>query len=76
MWPTGRFLLIKNPDVEVVASAEVPDTVVSDTADNGQNKLAIDWASPLGPADAAYGGEQDADAGTRRHTIPQVLQGF
>jgi hypothetical protein len=63
VWPGGRFLLIKNPDVEIVAAAEVPDTVVSDTADNGQNKLAIDWADPLGPADSAYGGDQDADRG-------------
>ena len=61
IWPTGRFLLLKNPDVEMVAGVEVTDTVVSDDADNGVNKFAINWDDPLGPADTGYGGEQDRD---------------
>ncbi len=61
IWPTGRFLLLKNPDRELVGGTEVLDTVVSDNADNGQNKLAINWDEPLGPADEAYAGEQDND---------------
>jgi hypothetical protein len=59
VFPTGRFLLLKNPHQEAVA-----DDVVSDTADNGQNKIAIDWDDPLGPADGLYGGEQDLDGET------------
>jgi hypothetical protein len=61
IWPTGRFLLLKNPDN---AEGGVADTVVatgSATADNGVNKLAIDWDEPLGPADKGYGGDQNND---------------
>ncbi|MBI5231308.1 MAG: hypothetical protein HY876_03985 [Coriobacteriales bacterium] len=59
VWPTGRFLLLKNPHSDAAEGAN--DMSVSDVADNGQNKIAIDWENPLGPADAAYGGEQDND---------------
>ncbi|MCG2808023.1 MAG: hypothetical protein L6413_07115 [Coriobacteriia bacterium] len=77
VWPTGRFLLLKNPDVELVAGVEVSDMTTSvaglgDTsapgglyqvADAGENKLAINWVDPLGHADTAYGGEQDKNGG-------------
>jgi hypothetical protein len=47
IWPTGRFLLLKNPDRE-----PFEDTVLGDQpgigADEGKNKWAIDWESPLG----------------------------
>ena len=82
VWPTGRFLLLKNPDVELRAGIEVSDMTTSSAgygvttvdadgdgavdspyqvADEGENKLAINWDNPLGPADAAYGGNQDLD---------------
>jgi hypothetical protein len=65
IWPTGRFLLKKNPDVEMVLGVEALDTDVTDSAsevaDNGENKFKIDWAEPLGPADNNYGGYQDND---------------
>ena len=63
IWPTGRFLLLKNPD-----SADATDTLVTTGTQEagagafvGYNKLAIDWDEPLGPADAPYGGDQNAD---------------
>ncbi len=59
IWPTGRFLLLKNPHAESVA-----DTVVAgldETATAGVNKYKIDWDEPLGPADGNYGGYQDND---------------
>lgn len=71
IWPTGRFLLLKNPHDD--ASETATDGVVSDTADNGQNKEAIDWEEPLGPADAAYGGEQDNDPDA---DFPWATDGF
>jgi hypothetical protein len=67
IWGTGRFLLLKNPDNETSGTVAVSDTLVADDgvgfdADKiGYNKLAIDWEEPLGPADTAYGGEQDND---------------
>jgi hypothetical protein len=76
VWPAGRFLLIKDPHLEWVADAEVPDTLVSDDADNGANKLAIDWWNPLGPADAAYGGDQDADRGYAPPFNPSGVTGL
>jgi predicted CXXCH cytochrome family protein len=73
VWPTGRFLLLKNPDnlepVSDVAtsssdpSATVPTGAIYKTADHGYNKLSINWDDPLGPADVAYGGEQDKNGG-------------
>lgn len=68
IWPTGRFLLLKNPHRETngITTAEVPDTVVTSQAGNelataGVNKYKIDWNEPLGPADGGYGGYQDND---------------
>ena len=64
IWPAGRFLLLKNPDGETWAGAEVLDTVValnSEVASQGVNKFKIDWNDPLGPADGSYGGFQDND---------------
>lgn len=65
VWPTGRFLLVKNPDVETSGTVEVSDmttgTAAGTDAQIGYNKLAIGWDDPLGPADGAYGGDQDAD---------------
>lgn len=65
IWPTGRFLLLMNPDVETSGTVEVADTVVGDevgTASTlGWNKLAVDWIDPLGPADGVYGPEQDSN---------------
>lgn len=76
VWPTGRFLLLKNPDnaengISDVATSGVdpagvtlPD-VAYPVADNGYNKLSINWDDPLGPADATYGGIQDLDKNTQ-----------
>ncbi len=71
IWPTGRFLLLKNPHSDAAEGQN--DMAVSDTADNGFNKLAINWDEPLGPADEAYGGEQDADPDT---DFPWAVDGF
>jgi predicted CXXCH cytochrome family protein len=75
VWGTGRFLLLKNPDNEMVGGATMSDVTTSgmtgttyNTADNGLNKLSIDWVNPLGPGDAAYGGNQD-----RSKYLSQVL---
>ncbi len=67
IWPSGRFLLLKNPDRETNGSTttEVLDTVVAPvgtTADNGVNKYMINWDEPMGPADGGYGGYQDNDS--------------
>ncbi len=63
IWPTGRWLLVKNPHSDVVEMQ--PDTAVTTTsgvlATNGLNKFAINWNEPLGPADTNYGGGQDND---------------
>lgn len=65
IWPTGRFLLLKNPDVEIVGGVEVSDmttdTVAGDGISDEENKYAINWDDPLGPADPNYGGVQDRD---------------
>ena len=67
IWPSGRFLLLKNPHVETngVTAVEVPDTVVTTAGDEvataGVNKYMIDWEEPMGPADGGYGGYQDND---------------
>lgn len=62
IWPSGRFLLLKDP--HGTAAEGVADTVVAglgETATNGVNKYKIDWNEPLGPADGTYGGWQDND---------------
>ena len=66
VWGTGRFLLLKNPDAK-----DGSDITTSGAgsygggpyalADNGLNKLSINWTDPLGPANATYGGNQDND---------------
>ncbi len=62
IWPTGRFLLLKNPDnAENGVSDTTTGSAPGSTGQEGYNKLAIDWDEPLGPADAAYGGIQDND---------------
>jgi hypothetical protein len=68
IWPSGRFMLLKNPDREMNGDVEVADTSVTvpgqiagDTGFEGYNKLAINWTEPLGPADGTYGGGQDND---------------
>lgn len=62
IFPSGRFLLLKDP--HSTAAEGVADTVVADNdtlATNGVNKYKIDWAEPMGPADGAYGGGQNND---------------
>ncbi len=66
VWGTGRFLLVKNPDAKDGSDETTsgPGTYGGGEyalADNGLNKLSIDWADPLGPANPAYGGNQDND---------------
>ncbi|GAB4276270.1 MAG: hypothetical protein Kow0056_06500 [Coriobacteriia bacterium] len=65
IWPTGRFLLLKNPDNETSGTVAVSDTTTGTAPGSasqvGYNKLAIDWDAPYGPADAGYGGDQDRD---------------
>ncbi len=63
IWPTGRFLLLKNPD-----NGDGEDTrfttdaqVAGEGPFEGYNKLAIDWDDPYGPADPNYGGDQNND---------------
>jgi len=75
VWPTGRFLLLKNPDnmengISDDATSGVDPTprTITDVeypvAEDGYNKLSIVWDDdPLGPATAAYGGEQDLNGG-------------
>ncbi|PKQ29965.1 MAG: hypothetical protein CVT60_02690 [Actinobacteria bacterium HGW-Actinobacteria-10] len=77
VWPTGRFLLLKDPhstasegqsDMATSGVDPTPRTltdVAYPVAEGGYNKLAIDWVDPLGPADAAYGGNQDLDKNTQ-----------
>ncbi len=63
IWPSGRFLLLKDPHSTAAEGAS--DTVVAavgTTATAGVNKFKIDWAEPLGPADGTYGGYQDNDS--------------
>jgi hypothetical protein len=64
IWPSGRFLLLKNPHSDAAEGGNA-DTVVTsalnETAENGVNKYAINWTEPLGPADGSYGGYQDND---------------
>ena len=64
IWPTGRFLLLKNPHSDAAENGQSDTTTGSAPGSGGQlgyNKLAIDWDEPLGPADGAYGGVQDRD---------------
>lgn len=67
VWGTGRFLLLKNPDAK-----DGSDITTSGAGSYGggpyalangagSNKLSINWTNPLGPANAAYGGNQDND---------------
>lgn len=45
----GRYMLLKNPDVEISGGVEIADTDTTTTV-NGYpvNKLVIDWDNPLG----------------------------
>lgn len=64
IWPSGRFLLLKNPHAESVGGVEIADTQVAAVgalASAGVNKYKIDWDEPLGPADVSYGGGQNND---------------
>lgn len=78
IWPNGRFLLLKNPHVEIsgVTGLEVPDTTVTsaanETATDGVNKYMIDWDEPMGPADGTYGGYQDNDNDNAFPFAPQT----
>ncbi len=62
IWPSGRFLLLKNPHTDAMETKT--DTEVAGfnvLATDGVNKFAINWVEPLGPADTNYGGYQDND---------------
>lgn len=62
IWPTGRWLLLKNAHTDVAElQADTVVAPVGTTATNGVNKYAINWTEPLGPADSNYGGGQDND---------------
>ena len=66
IWPSGRFLLKKDPhstaaEGQADTVVTVPGQVAGDTGFEGYNKFAIDWNEPLGPADGTYGGFQDND---------------
>lgn len=63
IWPSGRFLLLKNPhsDATELAADTVVTTAGDQVATGGVNKFKIDWDEPLGPADGGYGGNQDND---------------
>lgn len=64
IFPAGRFLLVKDPDLESLPDTATPRSVYNDVtvlATDGLNKFAIDWDEPMGPADGGYGGGQDND---------------
>jgi predicted CXXCH cytochrome family protein len=76
IWPTGRFLLTKNPHREILGAVEITDTVVSNDATGGVNKIAIDWDDPLWTEPLAYTGEQDQAGGntsTPMHPWPDGI---
>lgn len=73
IWPSGRFLLLKDP--HTTAKEGATDTVVAaitDTATAGVNKYKIDWDEPLGPADGSYGGGQNNDNDNAFPFAPKV----
>jgi hypothetical protein len=70
IWPSGRFLLLKNPHAESVADTVV--AAVGGTATGGVNKYAVNWDEPLGPADGTYGGGQNNDNDKSYPIAPQV----
>ncbi len=62
IWPSGRFLLLKNPHTDAMETKTDTDVAgFGVVATNGVNKYAINWVEPLGPADTYYGGYQDND---------------
>ncbi len=65
VWPTGRFLLLKNPDPEMRDDTEVGEHP-GRGADEGTNKWPIDWDSPLGLGfhNAALDGDPDDGDGS------------
>ncbi len=63
LFPKGRFMLLKDPNVSLTTGAnpvEIPDTLATDPNDKssiagsgtafGYHKIPIDWAKPNGPA--------------------------
>jgi hypothetical protein len=77
IWPTGRFLLLKNPHVDAAEgqSDMTTGTAPGTAGQEGYNKLAINWDEPLGPADAPYGGVQDNDPDTNSPWQPASDEG-
>ncbi len=74
IWPSGRFLLLKNAHGD--ATELEADTVVggvASAATAGVNKYKIDWDEPLGPADGGYGGGQDNDNDAAYPFAPQYV---
>ena len=59
VWPAGRFLLLKSPDVNDGSDTRTAGVGVQANSSTG-NKLAISWDDPIGPADGAYGGNDAA----------------
>lgn len=65
IFPSGRFLLLRDPhptSFELEADTVTGSNPGSDTQ-LGYNKIAIDWETPLGPADSDDTGAQDASTG-------------
>jgi hypothetical protein len=65
IFPTGRFLLLRDPHSTANEGAE--DTRVGSAPGSdvqlGFNKVPIDWDDPIGPADASNTGDQSARHG-------------
>ncbi len=88
IFPTGRFLLIKNPDDENGSgSAGDLDVATTDidgveTVTDGSNKMAIDWENPLGvatswyPPDDYYSYGMYQTSGTERTPYPMWYTGL
>lgn len=63
IWPSGRFLLLKDPhSTALEGHADTETASIGTTATGGINKYKINWTDPMGPADSGYGGYQDNDS--------------
>lgn len=78
VWPAGRFLILKDPNP---ADNDMNIAAAGTTAKNGTVKYGISWDNPIGPADAAYGGDDLAraadptwnDVATPNHMWPKGI---
>ncbi len=64
VWPTGRFLLLKDPDANDGDDSLLATSTNAAGMSTGvaTKKFAISWDDPIGPADGAYGGDDSVHA--------------